>query len=117
MKNLAVNLAWAFAGAFVIAAVMGFVPNPLVGENALFVTNTPHNLVHLATAIGFVVVALLGEQGNRFQDGATGVGLVAGAGKTGGSPGLHHQAPVGLLVEAYPHHVYFALQTKLAGGK
>lgn len=68
MKNLAVTLAWAFAAAFLGATVMGFVPNPLVGENALFVTNTAHNLVHLATAIGFVVVALLGAKASiRFM--------------------------------------------------
>ena len=47
MKNVAVTLAWTFAAAFLGATVMGFVPNPLVGEDALFVTNTAHNLVHL----------------------------------------------------------------------
>lgn len=68
MKNLATTLAWAFAAAFLGATVMGFVPNPLVGENALFVTNTAHNLVHLATAIGFAVVALVGERASiRFM--------------------------------------------------
>ena len=40
MTNLAVTLAWAFAAAFLGATVLGFVPNPLVGEDALFVTNT-----------------------------------------------------------------------------
>lgn len=68
MKNLAVNLAWIFSAAFLGATVIGFVPNPLVGENALFVTNTAHNLVHLATAIGFAIVALLGERASiRFM--------------------------------------------------
>src|SRR5262249_1651148 len=61
MRNLAITLAWAFAAAFLGAAVMGFVPNPPVGPHALFVTNSAHNLVHLATAVAFVVVALLGE--------------------------------------------------------
>lgn len=68
MKNPAVILAWAIAAAFLGATVLGFVPNPLVGGNALFVTNTAHNLVHLATAIGFVVVALLGAKAStRFM--------------------------------------------------
>lgn len=68
MKNPAVTLAWAFAAAFFGATVLGFVPNPLVGENALFVTNTAHNLVHLATAVGFVVVAWLGAKAStRFM--------------------------------------------------
>ena len=68
MKKVAVTLAWTFSVAFLGATVMGFVPNPLVGEDALFVTNTAHNLVHLATAIGFVIVALLGEKASiRFM--------------------------------------------------
>lgn len=67
-RNLAANLAWAFSAGFVIATVMGFIPNPLVGENALFVTNTAHNLVHLATAIGFAVVAFISNRAStRFM--------------------------------------------------
>lgn len=62
MKNLAVTLAWFFSAAFLSAAVLGFIPNPVLGNNALFVTNTAHNLVHLATAIGFTAVAIAGEK-------------------------------------------------------
>ena len=68
MKNPATTLAWAFAAAFLGATVMGFIPNPLVGEDALFITNTAHNLVHLATAIGFAIVARMGERASiRFM--------------------------------------------------
>ena len=67
-RNLAIKLAWAFSAAFAIATLMGFIPNPLVGQNALFVTNTAHNLVHLATAIGFAVVAIIGNRAStRFM--------------------------------------------------
>ena len=62
MKNPAITFAWAFAAAFLGATVMGFIPNPLVGEGSLFVTNTAHNLVHLTTAIGFAAVALWGAK-------------------------------------------------------
>ena len=62
MNNLAVTVAWVLAALFLGAAVLGFVPNPLLGENAFFVTNTAHDLVHLASAIGFVIVAVLGEK-------------------------------------------------------
>ena len=80
MKNLATNLAWAFAAAFLGAAVMGFVPNPLVGSHALFVTNTPHNLVHLVTAIAFVVVALRGARASiRFMQAFGVLYLLTGA--------------------------------------
>ncbi len=60
MKTLATKLAWMFSAAFLAATVIGFLPNPLVGEGALFEANTAHNLVHLATAIGFAVVAVMG---------------------------------------------------------
>ena len=66
VKPLGVKLAWAFAGAFALATLMGIVPNPLVGADAIFVTNTAHNLVHLFTALGFVAVAL---RGNRAATG------------------------------------------------
>jgi hypothetical protein len=62
MNNLAVTVTWILAALFLGAAVLGFVPNPLLGENAFFVTNTAHDLVHLASAIGFVIVAMLGEK-------------------------------------------------------
>jgi len=62
MKIRARTLAWAFAGVFLGAAVLGVVANPLVGEKSLFVTNSAHNLVHMATAIGFIVAALRGQK-------------------------------------------------------
>ncbi len=62
MNNFAVTVAWILAALFLGTAVLGFVPNPLLGENAFFVTNTAHDLVHLASAIGFVIVAILGEK-------------------------------------------------------
>lgn len=62
MKNLPKLLAWTFAVAFLVAAITGFIPNPLLGNNAFFITNTAHNLVHLVTAIGFAIVAITGEK-------------------------------------------------------
>ena len=61
-KQVGVTLAWLLAVAFAVATIIGFVPNPLVGQNALFVTNTAHNLVHLLTAIGFAAVAVIGHR-------------------------------------------------------
>ena len=37
MDKLGVKLAWVFAAAFVGATIMGFIPNPLVGEGAGYV--------------------------------------------------------------------------------
>ena len=62
MNNLGIKLCAAFSGIFLLATVIGFIPNPLVGANAIFETNTAHNLVHLATALGFLIVALTGNR-------------------------------------------------------
>jgi hypothetical protein len=61
MKTLGIKLAWIFSATFLLATVIGFIPNPLVGSNGIFITNTPHNLVHLITAIGFAIVAGMGN--------------------------------------------------------
>src|SRR5262245_18625823 len=60
MKLTATSVAWVFAASFYAAAAIGFIPNPLLGPDGLFVTNATHNLVHLLTAVGFTVVALAG---------------------------------------------------------
>ena len=68
MNKFASTLAWAFGAAFLGATLLGWIPNQLVGENGLFVTNTAHNLVHLTTAIAFFVVARWGENASiRFM--------------------------------------------------
>lgn len=41
---------------FVIAGALGFIPNPIVGENGIFLTNRLHDWVH----VGSGIVLLLG---------------------------------------------------------
>ena len=55
--------------------------------------------------------------GVRFQDGAPGVGLCAGAGHHGPPPGLHGDAAIGLLVIADGDHEDLALQAEQLRGK
>jgi hypothetical protein len=62
MKRTAISVAWVFAASFYAAASIGFVPNPLLGPDGLFVANTAHNLVHLLTGVGFTAVALAGSK-------------------------------------------------------
>jgi hypothetical protein len=62
MKLAATSVAWVFAAAFYGAAAIGFIPNPLLGPNGLFVANTAHNFVHLLTAVGFTAVAVAGSK-------------------------------------------------------
>lgn len=58
----ATQISWIFSAAFALTAVVGFLPNPVVGSDALFVTNAAHNLVHLLTALGFAAVAFFGDR-------------------------------------------------------
>jgi hypothetical protein len=44
---MAKTLALVFGVVFVVAGILGFIPNPIVGRDALFHTNAVHNLVHL----------------------------------------------------------------------
>jgi|SRR5262245_12791886 len=62
MKLTATSVAWAFAASFYAAAVVGFIPNPVLGTHGLFMANTAHNFVHLLTGVGFTVVALAGPK-------------------------------------------------------
>jgi hypothetical protein len=62
MKLTAISVAWVFAAAFYAAGAIGFIPNPLLGPDGLFMANTPHNTVHLLTGVGFTVVALAGPR-------------------------------------------------------
>ena len=54
---MAKTLAIIFGVIFVLVGLLGFVPNPLVGANALFDTNTTHDLVHLIIGIVLLLVA------------------------------------------------------------
>ncbi len=56
----AVKLGWAIAIVFAVVGVLGFVPNPLVGEAGIFATDRNHNLVHLLSAVVFAIAATRG---------------------------------------------------------
>jgi hypothetical protein len=62
MKLTATSVAWVFAASFYVAAAIGFISNPLLSPDGLFVTNTAHNIVHLLTGVGFTIVALAGSK-------------------------------------------------------
>ena len=79
MNTLGIKLSWVFSAIFLLATVLGFIPNPLVGSNGLFITNTAHNLIHLATAIGFIIVARMGNLSSiNFMLGFGGVYFLVG---------------------------------------
>lgn len=55
-----VPLALILAATFAAVGLVGFVPNPVVGAEGVFVTNAAHNVVHLVTAAAFCGVAWAG---------------------------------------------------------
>ena len=60
----------------VAVGALGFISNPIVGEgNALFLTGTVHNLVHLATGLLALVVAF-GLRGEQQANGVIGIGAL-----------------------------------------
>lgn len=59
MNNLVQTTTWFFAVSFLLAFIISLFPNPIVGPEALFETNFLHDVVHLLTAIGFIIVALM----------------------------------------------------------
>jgi len=55
MKNITVLMAWIFAVTFLGITILGLISNFFAEEKAFFETNTTVNLVHLTTAIWFIV--------------------------------------------------------------
>lgn len=58
--RIAVKLALAWAAGFLLAGILGFVPNPVLGPDGLFLTNAAHNMVHVVSAAAFLAVAVAG---------------------------------------------------------
>ncbi len=52
---MAKKLAWLFGVVFVLVGILGFIPNPIVGPNAVFHTNAVHNLVHLIIGVFLII--------------------------------------------------------------
>lgn len=44
-----------FGSLFVLVGVLGFIPNPLVASDGVFVVNGLHNLVHILTGAVFLI--------------------------------------------------------------
>ncbi len=61
MNNDSVKVAWVFAAMFMWITLLGFIPNFFPGETVFLETYMPLKLIHLITAICFIVVARLDE--------------------------------------------------------
>lgn len=77
--NVGIAKTWAtVAGAvLVLVGVLGFVPNPLVGnvDGALLPTDALHNIVHLGTGLLALYIAF-GLQGRALVNGVIGFGVL-----------------------------------------
>ena len=61
MNNDSVKVTLIFAAMFMWITLLGFIPNFFPGETVFLETYMPLKLIHLITAICFIVVARLGE--------------------------------------------------------
>ncbi len=61
MNNDSVKVAWVFAAMFMWITLLGVIPNFFPGETVFLETYMPLKLIHLITAICFIVVTRLGE--------------------------------------------------------
>ncbi len=59
----------------VVVGLLGFINNPIVGPNGLFVTDTVHNIVHLATGALALFIAF-GLRGEQQANGVIGFGVL-----------------------------------------
>ena len=53
--------------------LLGFIPNPIVGINGLFMTNAVHNIIHLASGIYLIVAALNSERASKMAFKVVGI--------------------------------------------
>ncbi|MEM7392955.1 MAG: DUF4383 domain-containing protein [Verrucomicrobiota bacterium] len=63
MNSKTLSLLW--GAAFLGAYLAGSIPNPLVGSDGLFKTNTAHDLVHIVTAAAFAAMAFTSAKAVR----------------------------------------------------
>ena len=54
---MAKKIAMIFGWIFLIIGILGFIPNPIVGEGGLFHADLNHNIVHILSGIIFLWVA------------------------------------------------------------
>ena len=58
---MAKKLAMVFGVIFVLVGILGFIPNPIVGPNGFFLTNSLHSIFHLLVGIVMLIMASQGE--------------------------------------------------------
>jgi len=69
-----------FRWTFVAVGILGFIPNPLVSPEGIFVVNVPHNFVHLLTGAAFIFGAVRFEGKEALVVTSIGIAYLAVAG-------------------------------------
>ncbi len=49
-----------FGTIFIVVAVLGFIPNPIVSANGIFMVNLAHNVLHALVGVLLIVAARMG---------------------------------------------------------
>jgi len=55
---MAKTMAWVVGMVFVLLGILGFIPNPIVGMEGVFMTNAAHNIIHLVSGIYLIIAAM-----------------------------------------------------------
>ena len=101
------NVGMVFGVVLVLVGLLGFISNPIVGDEAVFLADAVHNLVHLITGLIFVIVAMKSAESMSsvlkifgiiyllvailgFLTTSEGVGTVLGLFSTNGADNLLH---------------------------
>lgn len=61
MSNDSIKVSWIFAAMFLWVALLGFIPDVLLGERIFLETYSACKFIHLITAICFIIVTRLNE--------------------------------------------------------
>ncbi len=72
------NLAIALGATFILVGLLGFIPNPIVHAQGIFVTNAMHNFVHIITGAAFLsAIVMPGKESTLVTTIGVGYLLVA----------------------------------------
>jgi hypothetical protein len=61
------RLAMIFGAMFVLVGLLGYVDNPLIGPDGMFVTNGNHNLAHLLIGVVLLIAATRGDRASTMS--------------------------------------------------
>lgn len=113
------KLAMVFGAMFLLIGMLGFIPNPIFGENGFFHADIAHNVVHLTSGLALTLVAIKYSQAAGAVLKILGVAylLVAVLGFLAVGPNTEHANLLGIIgVNAPDNWLHLILGLLILGG-